>query len=143
MKKFLIATAGAMLFVASAGSAFAQPYYGGWGYRNGPGSYEDYVRQLRACRQHARLHAELDVEHAAEHQEGFDSRADHHDLHEDLEAAHEAYHEDHPRADVCDSMMRGSRYAPAYRYGYPSGGYGYGYAPSNYQGLSFGLSFGR
>ena len=139
MNKFLIATAGALLLAASAGSAFAQPYYGGRGYRNGPGSYAEYVRQLRACQRHDRLHAELGAEHAEEHNEGFDSRSDHRDLHEDLEAAHDAYHADHPRADVCDGMMHGSRYAPAYRYGYASPGYGYGYAPSN----SFGFWYGR
>ena len=142
MKKLLIATAGALLFAASAGSAFAQPYYGGWGYRDGPGSYADYVRQLRACQRHARLHAELDAEHAEEHDEGFDSRGDHRDLHHALDEAHEAYHEDHPRADFCDRFMRGSRYVPAYRYGYPYDGYGY--APSYYEnGLRFGFSFGR
>ena len=143
MKKLLMATAGALLLTATAGSAFAQPYYPGSGYRQGPGAYADYVRQFRACQRHARLHAELGAEHADEHHEGFDSRDDHRDLHEDLEEAHEAYHEDHPRADFCDSIMRPNRYAPAYRYGYPNGGYAYGYAPGYQNGLNFGFSYGR
>jgi hypothetical protein len=143
MKKLLIATAGALLFAASAGSAFAQPYYGGGGYRSGPGAYADYVRQMRACQRHARLHAELGAEHTEEHREGIDSRDDHRDLHDALGEAHEAYHEDHPRADLCDRYMSGTRYAPAYRYGYPSGRYGYNYAPGYQSGLSLGFQFGR
>jgi hypothetical protein len=149
MKTLLVATAGALLLAASAGSASAQPYNGGWGYNRGPGSYADYVRQVRACQRHARLHAELGAEHAEEHHEGFDSRGDHRDLHDALGEAHEAYHEDHPRADFCDRFMRQNRYAPAYgsapayRYGYPSGAYGYDYRPGYQNGWSLGFSYGR
>src|SRR5947209_7352871 len=106
MKKALI-IAGALLLATSASSAYAQPYYGGYGaygYSAGPDPYRDYVRQLRACRQHERLHQALEAEHAEEHADGFESRADHHDLHDAIEEAHDAYHDDHPRADLCDRM---------------------------------------
>jgi len=145
MKKTLL-IAGALL-LATAGSAFAQgynPYYGGRAYYGRQNAYTDYFRQLRACQRHERLHEELDAAHAEEHSQGLESRGDHRDLHDALEDAHEAYHEDHPRADVCDRLMRTNRYQPSYRYGYPNGGSGYGYAPSTYQdGMRFGFSFGR
>ena len=139
MQKTLL-IAGAIL-LATAGAASAQSYYGGYGYRGyygSPRSYADFVRQMRACREHARLHRELDVEHAEEHAQGLEGPGDHRDLHEDLDEAHDAYHADHPRADLCNSY--GYDRPVPYRYGRPYVGYGYG---NPYSGMSFGFSYGR
>src|SRR5690349_3905393 len=96
-KTLLIASA---ILLATAGAASAQSYYGGYGYRGSYGSdgyrgyygslrsYADFVRQMRACREHARLHRELDAEHAEEHAQGFEGPGDHRDLHDDLDEAH-------------------------------------------------------
>src|SRR5262249_31143496 len=123
----------------------------GYGYNDGAGSYRDYVRQLRACRQHDRLHRELGAEHSQEHAEGLESRGDHRDLHDALEEGHDAYHADHPRADICDAMGWSNRnsgsayrnYGNPYPYRYAPNGYSYG--PSGYygNGLSFSFGFGR
>lgn len=142
MKKTLM-IAGALMLATATTTAFAQewrPYEPGYGYYGGPGSYRDYVRQLRACQRHAQLHRELDGEHAQEHAEGLEGPGDHRDLHDALGEAHEQYHEDHPRADVCDAMGMGN--GPAYRYGYAP--YGYDWQNPGYRsGFSFGFGFGR
>ena len=156
MKKGLL-IAGVLLLATSATAAVAQvPGYGWGGYGfGGPHSYAEYARQLRACRQHARLHRELDEEHAMEHAQGLEGPGDHYDLHDSLDEAHDAYHQDHPRADLCDAIGNGAPYRVNpygygnYPYGYGSDPYSYGYAPYAYgyepgrAGMSFSFGFGR
>ena len=128
MNKTLV-IGGALLLATLAGSAFAQPYYGSYGaYGYNGYDYQNpvrqYLRQLRACRQHERMHEALDSEHAEEHAEGI-TRGEHHELHEDLGDAHDVYHATHPRADFCDSFPTHERMNP-YAYGpYAYGQYGY------------------